>query len=700
MDLLADLNERQKEAVLATEGPVMVMAGAGSGKTRVLTRRIAHIILNLGIAPSNILAVTFTNKAAFEMKERVNKLLGIDTRFMWISTFHSFCARLLRIEARYLGNTYTSNFQILDDDDSLKIVKQVVKKLNIEDVKPQTLRGWISKAKNFADFSLADPIKMNIFTKVKDEYDLYLMNNNAFDFDDLLIKTVEILKNNEDLLEKYQAKFNYILVDEFQDTNKIQFDLIYLLAAQSQNIFVVGDEDQSIYSFRGALVTNIKKFRQVFPLTKLILLEENYRSSKAILDLANKVIRHNPGRIEKKLFTKQVESIRPYYFKASTSYEETLFVLEKIKELLDKGYEYKDFAVMYRANYISRNFEDIFVKNKIPYAIYGGLSFFSRKEIKDVVAYLRLILNSDDNLSFLRIVNEPKRKIGAQTLEKLDEVANLNKVSLFNAIPNLNNTNLSNFYKMISDLSSQVNDYDLEKFYDLILDKTGYLAYLKANDEEDRIENVNEFRSVLSEALDTYEGSNQEVLAGLLQDLSLRTDTDNKKDSDEVVKLMTFHQAKGLEFKVVFMVAMEEGIFPSINAITEADLEEERRICYVGVTRAKERLYISSCNLRLMYGKEDYHMPSRFIREMGLVPTTKPKRPETRPESPKIQGSKQIPTKKYRHPYQVGDKISHKVFGVGLVVDCDDTTITVAFPVPNGIKKLMANHPSIAKIED
>ncbi len=696
MDLLKDLNDAQKEAVLQTEGPVMVMAGAGSGKTRVLTRRIAYIIEQMGVSPYSVLAVTFTNKAALEMKERIANLLGIDTKFMWVSTFHSFCARVLRAEATHLGLTYTSNFQILDDEDSLKIVKKIFKKLDIgDDIKPQTIRTDISKSKNLADFNIQDPYRLKIFNKVKTEYDKYLCENNAFDFDDLLIKTVELFKNNADILNKYQDKFNYILVDEFQDTNKIQFDLIYLLAMNNQNIFVVGDEDQSIYSFRGALVSNIAKFKNVFPLTKLILLEENYRSTKAILDLANKVIKNNNARIGKVLFTKQIDSVRPYYQMFDDNKEEADFVLNKILELREKGYEYKDFAIMYRANYISRNFEDVLIKAKIPYVIYGGFSFFSRKEVKDVVAYLRLILNQNDNISFLRIVNEPKRKIGSTTLEKLDYISNQNKISLFEAINYINNNSLNSFRDMILSLAKSVNEVPLGDFYDLVLDKSNYLKSLKDNDEEERIENINEFRSVLKEALDTYKGNNEVVLAGLLQDLSLRTDTDNKKDSDEVIKLMSFHQAKGLEFKVVFMVAMEEGIFPSVNAFSNEDLEEERRICYVGITRARERLYITAAKKRFIYGRDDFHMPSRFIKEMELLPKIKPKYTN---QNKTLLYKANIKDKKDELPFKVGDEISHDVFGKGLVVEAHKDIIKVAFMIPYGIKTLNPNHKAIKKL--
>ena len=694
MNLLEDLNERQKEAVLATEGPVMVMAGAGSGKTRVLTRRIAYLIKEIGINPFNILAVTFTNKAALEMKERITNLLGIDTKFMWVSTFHSFCARFLRVEAKHIGGMYTANFQILDDEDSLKAVKNVLKNKSYkDDIKPQVFKTWISNSKNMPDFQLADNYKMQIFAEVYKEYNEYLANNNAFDFDDLILKTVEIFKKERDILYKYQDKFNYILVDEFQDTNKVQFELVCLLAAKHQNIFVVGDEDQSIYSFRGALVTNVKRFREVFPFTKLILLEENYRSSKAILDLANKVIKNNTDRVEKNLYTSKIDSIKPYYYETSTSYEETLFVLNKIKELLDKGYSYKDFAIMYRANYISRNFEDVFIKNQIPYVIYGGFSFFARKEIKDMIAYLRLILNNDDNLSFLRIVNEPKRKIGGTTLEKLDKLASLNKISLFKAIDLIANNNLTKFKEMILDLKTKVDEISICDFYDLVLEKTMYLDYLKANDEEDRIENVNEFKSVLDEAKDTYEGNNSNILANLLLDLSLRTNTDDKSDNDEVVKLMNFHQAKGLEFKVVFMVAMEEGIFPSGNTFSPSDLEEERRICYVGITRAEERLYLTSCKNRLMYGHYESNPPSRFIREMGLLGNIKKKVISV--NTKEIVEKEQVDNKVI---FKLGDKINHKIFGDGVVVSVDGNFIKIAFKVPYGIKTLLASHPSIIKI--
>ena len=511
----------------------------------------------------------------------------------------------------------------------------------------------------------------------------------------MLIKTVELFKNNADILNKYQDKFNYILVDEFQDTNKIQFDLIYLLAMNNQNIFVVGDEDQSIYSFRGALVSNIAKFKNVFPLTKLILLEENYRSTKAILDLANKVIKNNNARIGKVLFTKQIDSVRPYYQMFDDNKEEADFVLNKILELREKGYEYKDFAIMYRANYISRNFEDVLIKAKIPYVIYGGFSFFSRKEVKDVVAYLRLILNQNDNISFLRIVNEPKRKIGSTTLEKLDYISNQNKISLFEAINYINNNSLNSFRDMILSLAKSVNEVPLGDFYDLVLDKSNYLKSLKDNDEEERIENINEFRSVLKEALDTYKGNNEVVLAGLLQDLSLRTDTDNKKDSDEVIKLMSFHQAKGLEFKVVFMVAMEEGIFPSVNAFSNEDLEEERRICYVGITRARERLYITAAKKRFMYGRDDFHMPSRFIKEMELLPKIKPKYTN---QNKTLLYKANIKDKKDELPFKVGDEISHDVFGKGLVVEAHKDIIKVAFMIPYGIKTLNPNHKAIKKL--
>ncbi len=706
--ILDNLNDRQEEAVLSTEGPVMVIAGAGSGKTNVLTRRIAYIISELGVDPRSILAVTFTNKAAREMKERIANLIGgfLDNE-MWISTFHSFCARFLRIEARYLGGFYTSDFQILDEEDSLRIVKELIKekKIYASTIKPQTIRSWISKSKNFEDYCLKDDLYQELLNDAIEEYDNYLAQNNALDFDDLLIKTIKILRNNPEVREKYQNKFKYVLVDEFQDTNKVQFDLICLLANKEKNVFIVGDEDQSIYSFRGALVTNIQAFRRHFVGTKTILLEENYRSTKPILDLANKVIQNNTTRIEKKLFTKKVDGNRPYFYYAENRVEEATFVVNKIEELLKQGYKYSDFAVLYRINYISRSFEDVFVKRQMPYIIYGGLSFFARKEIKDLVAYLRLILNHDDNISFNRIVNEPKRKIGPGLLADLLDVASSKNISLFKAIDYMGNRNLDFFKDIILNLREDLTKKDLTNFFDDLLNKTGYWNYLVVNEEEDRQQNVLEFRSVLLEAQKTYGGSNINTLSLLLSDLALRTDTDEKRDTDEVIKMMSLHQAKGLEFKVVFLVALEEGVFPCVNGWNDTDIEEERRICYVGITRAQKLLYLSASrfvNNRGVFLKEQL---SRFIYEMDLYKTDfkyKEGSPKKAIYSTSIETKKEEVKKieqKFNHPYVVGDKVMHRKFGSGLVVQADKDFITVAFGAPHGLVKLLGSHEAITKIE-
>lgn len=697
MDYLTGLNAKQQEAVLQTEGPVMVMAGAGSGKTRVLTHRIAYIIDKLGIYPSNILAVTFTNKAAREMKERVEKLLNIDTRQMWISTFHSFCARLLRLEAKELEG-YTTNFLILDTDDSLKIIKDLMKQEDLDFIKPQTMQKWISNSKNLKDYvPSTDPYQIRKFELIYHLYEEYLLKNNAMDFDDLLLNTLKLFKNNTKVLEKYQNKFNYILIDEFQDTNHVQFDLVYLLALKCQNIFVVGDQDQSIYSFRGAVVENIDKFRKVFPLTKLILLEENYRSTPEILNLANKVIKQNKMRIDKNLYTNNQEGMAPIYFKAETSYEEVIYVCDKIEQLINNkshNYTYKDFAIMYRANYLSRGFEDELLKRHIPYEIYGGLSFYSRKEIKDIIAYLRLIINNDDNLALLRIINEPKRKIGNAFIAKLEECQD---VSLFKALSlvkasgqGYNNALL--FRDMIIELGEALDKCNLTDFIDLVLDKTGYKVMLEQAEEEERLENILELKSVIKECDGYYEGDNRAVLTAFLADLALRTDMDDSSEDSLKVKLMTFHQSKGLEFPVVFMVALEEGIFPSQNCYTEKDQEEERRICYVGVTRAEERLYLSSVSRRFIFGQSQSMTPSRFLKEMDLLvkKSTNIIRPVVT-SKPEVKASSTS--------FNINDKVRHKVFGDGLVVKVEGNTLTVAFKAPYGIKIILANHPSIAKIE-
>lgn len=709
MDLLQGLNESQRLAVESTDGPVMVMAGAGSGKTKVLTTRIAYLISELGIPPSSILAVTFTNKAAREMKDRIERMLDIETKYMWVSTFHAFCSRLLRIEMDRLP-PFTKAFTIIDDEDSLKIVKDIMKEEGLDDFKPKEIRNIISKNKNFTDFTIHDPQLNYIFSIVDLKYQRYLEENNLLDFDDLIIKTIELFKKNPEVLEKYQYKFQYILVDEFQDTNTLQYDLIFMLSARFQNVFVVGDDFQSIYSFRGAKIENINRFRSDFLATKLILLEENYRSTTQILELANSIIEHNPNQIKKKMFSNHKEGQLPFYYHADSSYDEVMFVIDKIKELTMAGDEYRDFAILYRANYISRNFEDMLIRYQIPYKIYGGLSFFSRKEIKDMIAYLRVIASPQDDFSFRRIINEPKRKIGPSLLEKLTEEAVKQNTSLYLSIDAYTQGGvgvpaLKNFKKVMDSIRSQVEEVSLKELVDLILSSTGYEEALKKDEDSyaDRIGNIKELKSVLKEAEEYYDGDNITKLAALLSDLSLRTDNDEDDSQDNCVRLSTYHQVKGLEFKNVFMVAMEEGIFPSMNCTTEQEIEEERRICYVGITRAKNKLYISNTESRFLFGAQSFMQPSRFIKEMSKELFKNISKGYTRLEMNPVKKSSftvldKPSEKKEKAKFAVGDKINHKAFGDGLVVKTDGEVITVAFKAPHGIKKLMGSHPAIRKL--
>lgn len=710
MNLLNGLNERQLEAVTTTEGPVMVMAGAGSGKTKVLTTRIAYLISKLGIPSTNILAVTFTNKAANEMKQRIEGMLSIETKYMWVSTFHSFCCRLLRLEIKALP-PYTSSFQILDEEDSLKVVKDIMKQAELDEFKPKEIRSLISKSKNFTDFRIDDPRLNNIFTIVLEKYEEFMKENNALDFDDLIIKTILLFQKNPSILQKYQNKFQYILVDEFQDTNTLQYNLIFMLSARYHNIFVVGDDFQSIYSFRGAKIENINRFRRDFLETKLILLEENYRSTKEILSLANCIIEHNPNQIKKVMFSKNKEGQMPFYYNADSSYDEVMFVIDKIKELVACGACYSDFAILYRSNYISRNFEDMLVRYQVPYKIYGGLSFFARKEIKDIVAYLRVIVYKDDDISFRRIINEPKRKIGPKMLENLTNIANENNISLFDSIEKYYGKGiavdaLNNFKSVINDIKAQLDNVKLKDLVDIILENTGYEAELKKDEDsyEDRIGNIKELKSVLKEADEFYEGTNLEKLELMLSDLALRTDNENDDvDKVDCVRLSTYHQVKGLEFTNVFMVAMEEGIFPSMNCTLPSEIEEERRICYVGITRAKEKLYLTSASSRFLFGQQAYMKPSRFISEMNKELFKNISKGYHKYDTSTIKKSTlkvmDKPTEKItKTQYEVGDKVNHKAFGDGMVVSVEGDLITVAFKVPYGIKKLNGTHPAIRKL--
>ena len=718
MDLLTNLNPAQRLAVTTTEGPVMVMAGAGSGKTKVLTTRISYIIKELKVIPSKILAVTFTNKAALEMKRRVADMLDINTDYMWVSTFHSFCARLLRMEIDAMP-PYNKKFNILDEDDSLKIVKKIIEDLDFDtDYKPKVIRECISKSKNFKNYSIRDPRLLNIFTIVNQKYEERCKEENLLDFDDLIIKTIELFNKNPNILEKYQNQFDYVLVDEFQDTNAMQYDLMTLLARRNRNIFVVGDDFQSIYSFRGAKIENIMKFQTEYKDYTLILLEENYRSTTQILDLANNIILKNPNQIKKVMFSNKKVGPLPKYYRATSSYDETIFVINKILEGIRKGKNYSDFAIMYRANSISRSFEDQLVKNKIPYTIYGGLSFFSRAEIKDMSAYLRLLIHPDDDFSFDRVVNVPKRKIGKRILENLKIKAYEKTLPLYDAIDHYSGNgiaadNLRKFKSTLDEIRDKIEDLSLPEVLKEIYDKTGYDDEIRKDMDsyQDRLDNIQEFSSVLKETEEEYEDlglTHFEMLENLLFDLSLRSEHDDIK-SDESVRLTTFHQAKGLEFDTVFMVAMEEEIFPGINISSNEDLEEERRICYVGITRAKNELYLTNAENRMRFGRTEYMVPSRFISEMDskLYENLRGSKPKPRVNLGTSSTFASFTYKKEEKKkeeqvsdisYKIGDKINHKAFGDGLVVQVSGSTITVAFKAPYGVKVLNGNHPSIRKI--
>ena len=699
--MLTGLNDRQLEAVTQTEGPVMVMAGAGSGKTKVLTHRIAYILEQTGISPYSILAVTFTNKAANEMKKRISTLIDVDTKYMWISTFHSFCARFLRMEIETLKSSYNRYFTIIDEEDSLKIVKQICKELEYEDRKPKEYQALISKSKNFTEFNIKDPYLKEQFLNILYKYDEYLVENNLLDFDDLIIKTIEVLKNDPLVLNQYQDKFQYILVDEFQDTNDLQYKLMFMLSARHHNIFVVGDDFQSIYSFRGAKIENIERFRKDFLEHKLILLERNYRSTSEIINLANDVIDKNQNQIKKVMFTENKNGQMPFLYQADTEKAEARFVVERIKRFKRQGDNYSDCAIMYRNNSISRNIEEVLINNHIPYKIYGALSFYSRKEIKDMIAYIRVLVNPMDDFSFGRIVNEPKRKIGNACLEKLTEHAMSINESLFNSIPTFEEKTqggkgLHSFYKMMVSIKEQLESTPLNKLIDVLLDETGYKNMLIAEDpESERLDNIYELQNVLRELQDDEEGSNVEILEKFLSDLALRTDNENVDDESDNVILTTYHQAKGLEFKNVFMVATEEGIFPSRFHKDDTDMEEERRICYVGITRAKERLYITYTQTRMLYGTTTASKLSRFIEEIDekyfKVLSTKADDAGEKKKKPAKVKKEEPKTEKYK----VGTKILHKVYGKGVVVGYEkETSIKVAFEHPTGIKILFRDHPS------
>ena len=630
-DLIEGLNNKQKEAVLETEGPCLVIAGAGSGKTKVLTHKIAYLISEKYIKPWNILAITFTNKAANEMKERVEKLVGEVAKDMWIGTFHSICVRILRKYIDRLG--FDHSFLIFDTSDQRTLIKECMKTLKIDDkmFTDRSVLAEISNGKNEMlepkayQTKFAGDYRKEVIGRIYELYQQRLKENNAIDFDDIINYTIKILTENEDALEYYTNKFHYILVDEYQDTNKAQFTLVTILASKYGNITVVGDNDQGIYSFRGADITNILNFEKDFPGTKIVKLEQNYRCTGNILKAANSVIKHNENKYEKKLWTENEEGKLPVIHKSDDEYDEGRFVTEEINHLRREEYfKYSDFTVLYRMNSQSRAIEEILRREGIPYKIVGGLKFYERKEIKDIISYLRLIYNFSDNISLKRIINEPKRGIGKTSIDNIGEISEKTGLSMFDIIKHADEyglnrvkANANEFIQTIEYLRSKIEELSISELIKETLNKTGYVKALElenTTEAESRIENLEEFLTV---AIEFEEEEAENTLGDFLEGITLSSDIDGMEDSEDSVTLMTLHSAKGLEFPVVFLVGLEEGIFPGNKSIGEPkEIEEERRLFYVGITRAKQYLYLTCSKKRTIFGSTSYNQVSRFVNEI------------------------------------------------------------------------------------
>ena len=630
-ELIEGLNNKQKEAVLETEGPCLVIAGAGSGKTKVLTHKIAYLIAEKNIAPWNILAITFTNKAASEMKERIENLVGDVAKDIWMGTFHSICVRILRKYIDRIG--FDSSFLIFDTQDQRTLVKECLKALNIDD-KMFTDRSVLSEISN-AKNEMLEPIQYSVkyqadFRKAKigEIYSLYqkrLKENNALDFDDIINYTIKILTENPEVLEYYTEKFKYVLVDEYQDTNKAQFTLVTILASKYGNITVVGDNDQGIYSFRGADISNILNFEKDFPGTKIIKLEQNYRCTGNILKAANYVIKNNETKYEKKLWTENEEGKLPEIYQGDDEYDEARYIVEQINTLKREEYfKYSDFSILYRMNSQSRAIEDILLREDIPYKVIGGLKFYERKEIKDTIAYLRLIANQSDNISLKRIINEPKRGIGKTSLDNIEEISQKAGISMYEVIKHADQYGLNRvfvnsreFVELIEDLRNKKEETQISELIKMVLNKSGYTKALELEntvEAESRLQNLDELLTV---AMEFEEEFAENSLNEFLESITLSSDVDNLEESAESVTLMTLHSAKGLEFPVVFLVGMEEGIFPGYKSIGEPkELEEERRLFYVGITRAKQYLYLTCAKHRTIFGSTSYNAISRFVKEI------------------------------------------------------------------------------------
>ena len=743
MSIYDTLNPPQREAVAQTEGPVLILAGAGSGKTRVLTHRIAYLMEEMGVNPWNILAITFTNKAAQEMRERVDKLVGFGSESIWVSTFHSACVRILRRHIDNLG--YDTNFTIYDTDDQKSLMKDVCRKMNIDTkvYKERSLLAQISHAKDELltpddmEMKAAGDYNMKKVASVYREYQAALRKNNALDFDDLIVKTVELFQNCGAVLEYYQERFKYIMVDEYQDTNTAQFKFISLLAQKYENLCVVGDDDQSIYKFRGANIGNILGFERVFPDAKVIRLEQNYRSTKNILNAANQVIANNTERKAKTLWTENEEGSKVHFRQFFNAYEEAEYVAGEIGRMKREGMgSYRDCAILYRTNAQSRIFEEKFIAANIPYKLVGGVNFYARKEIKDLLCYLKTIDNARDDLAVQRIINVPKRGIGATTLGRVQDYADNMGISLYEAlrvaeeVPSIGRSlsKIDGFVTFIQSLKSKADVLSVEELLQEVIDDTGYVAELEAEDTEEsraRIENIDELISKTVAYQEAMEEQNQPAtLSGFLEEVALVADIDTVDPDQDYVLLMTLHSAKGLEFPKVFMVGMEDGIFPSHMTISYGDdgeLEEERRLCYVGITRAMKDLTLTCAQQRMIRGETQYNKVSRFVREIPrelvdlghTIQEKKPKAEDLIPTPTKYSKMKEILQSRNYKPrefkvtksgsldYEVGDTVRHIKFGVGIVKEIveggRDYEVTVEFDKV-GVKKMFASFAKLKKI--
>ncbi len=714
-----NLNSMQEKAVTTYEGPVMVVAGAGSGKTSVLTKRIAHLILNLGVPKDAVLAITFTNKAALEMKTRLYELLEFNTHTMWISTFHSMCVRILREHIEHLD--YHKHFQIVDDDDTLQIIKSLMKRHGVDAkiMAPHSIKNYVLKIKTDEARmqNLEQPMR-EIIEIIYPAYQKQLKDNNLVDFDDLILLTIRLLEDFPEIQKRYHRQFEYILVDEFQDTNTVQYRLIRALVNEKKNVFIVGDEDQSIYAFRGANIENIQRFKRDYHPVNTIVLEQNYRSTNTILKAANAVIKENKNRIKKNLFSTKGDGDKIVFFKAYSERDEVEYVAETIRLLVRSGIDYQSIAVLYRTNNTSRLFEEVFMQKQLPYLIYGNTSFFKRKEIKDLVAYLRLIINPHDDYSFMRVVNEPRRGIGAKTIETLSRNAEHAGLSIYETLVQDKSSlskgvlnKINHFITLMQSLQKHFDTVHFNQFIDDLLERIGYLKMLQNDDKGDvRLENMLEIKTMFKEAENSYDVDDKTtVLLYMLEDIALKSQEEKEKDPNSV-SLMTLHAAKGLEFDVVFMVALEKGIFPQHRHYDSLEsIEEERRLMYVGVTRCKQQLYLTNASQRYLYGSLTQNLDTPFIQDISptllqLEGLNKERMKTTLRYTQDYQQTQvykerlKAITKTNENHLDKGNKVNHKVFGIGVVVSVNNDQCVIAFSHPHGIKTLMKDHPSISKV--